>query len=273
MADAQLHEALDDEELAILDAYLARVKGGLIRDTEMIDGFFAALACCPDLVMPSEFLEVLQSGETEEGDLVFQDVAEGERFVGLVMRHRNHVNGQLTSGEIYLPLLMEDDDGRTPANAWAQGFLTGMDLRHEIWSEVFEDEDRGGPLVPIMALAYEHHPDPGMRPFEEPVSDDKRTDLIAHAAAGVMQLHAMFREDRDLYLPDTLPGSLPIQNVLQQPLSCACCSPCRPICGARRRRNRTSLLNRLTARMQTVPSHSRQYLAAHREPHTTGSLQ
>jgi uncharacterized protein len=203
IGSANLGAALDDGELAILDEYLARVDGGAITNTERLDGFFAALACCPDMVMPSEFLEVIQSGETEEGDLVFDDMSEAERFFGLVMRHWNQVNDILSSGDVYLPLLLEDAEGKTPANDWAQGFLAGTHLRHEIWSEVFGDEERGGPLIPIMALAYEHHPDPELRPFKEPLPDEKRMDLIAGAAAGVMQLHALLHQDRDLYLPDS----------------------------------------------------------------------
>jgi hypothetical protein len=32
-----------------------------------------------------------------------------------------------------------------------------------------------GPLVPIMALAYENHPDPELRPFDKPVDDAQRS--------------------------------------------------------------------------------------------------
>ena len=39
--------------------------GGVIPNTEALDGFFAALVCCTDLAMPGGLLPVLQSGETE----------------------------------------------------------------------------------------------------------------------------------------------------------------------------------------------------------------
>lgn len=51
--------ALHDDELSELGAMLARVDGGQIGNIEALDGFCAALACCPDLVMPSEFLPVV----------------------------------------------------------------------------------------------------------------------------------------------------------------------------------------------------------------------
>ncbi len=62
------------------------MRGGAIPNVEALDGFFAALACCPDLVMPSEYMPVLQNGATEDGDLVFEDMAEAELFVELVNR-------------------------------------------------------------------------------------------------------------------------------------------------------------------------------------------
>ena len=45
-----------------------------------------------------------------------------------------------------------------------------MKLRKEGWAELFDDEDRGGLLVPILALAHEHDPDPGLRPYKEPMN-------------------------------------------------------------------------------------------------------
>lgn len=193
---------LSDAELSRLDSFLSQVVGGAIPNTEALDGFFAALACCPDLVMPGEFLPVLQSGETEAGDLVFDDTDQAREFMDLVMRHWNHVNAQLGSGEIYLPLMIEDADGIALGNDWAKGFVTGTHLRGDIWADLFEDDERGGPLVPILALAYEHHPDPEMRPFEEPLDAERREALIIAAAAGVMRLHDMFQSARADFLPD-----------------------------------------------------------------------
>jgi uncharacterized protein len=197
---------LADDELTALDGFLARVEGGCIPNIEALDGFFAALACCPDLVMPSEYLAVIQSGETEDGDLVFEDMAEVKRFTGLVMRHWNHVNRQLRHGEVYLPLVLENDAGKYLANDWANGFLSGTHLRADIWGDLMNDEEHGGPLVPILALAYENHPDPELRPFDEPIDDAKREELLVGAAAGVMRLYAHFLPQRDGYLPE--PGTV-----------------------------------------------------------------
>ena len=196
---------LTDTELETLNGYLATVIGGTIPNAESLDGFLAALVCCPDLIMPSEYLQVIQSGSTAEGGIQFQSSDEAAEFMRLVMKHWNHVNDQLSGDDVYLPLLFEDEDGTAHGNDWANGFLEGTALRKEIWSEVINSEDYGGPFVPIWALAYEHHPDPKMRPYKEPMTPELREELIIQAAAGVMKLYDYFYDDRALYAPNTTP--------------------------------------------------------------------
>jgi len=82
---------LTDAEFTELDGFLAQVDGGKIPNTEALDGFFAALACCPDLIMPSEYMPVIQRGGTEGGDLVFESSEEAQRFMMLVSLHWNYV--------------------------------------------------------------------------------------------------------------------------------------------------------------------------------------
>lgn len=199
----KLNDQLSDAEESELNGFLARVVSGRIPNTEALDGFFAALACCPDLVMPSEYLPVLQSGAHEDGDLVFENMNEAQRFMELVNRHWNHVNGQLDQDEVYLPLVLEDADGGFHGNDWANGFLTGTHLRHAIWADLFDDDEHASEMVPIWALAHEHHPDPEMRPYKEPIDDERRERLLVGAAAGVMRMHRHFLGQRRAYAPQT----------------------------------------------------------------------
>lgn len=205
-------DELTDGELEELDSLLARVDGGKIPNAEALDGFFAALACCPEMIMPSEYLPVIQSGDTEEGDLNFENMQEAERFMTLVGQHWNHVNHQLNDEEeLYLPLALGNERSEHQGvTDWAKGFMTGTHLRHEMWSELIDDEENGGSIVPIMALAYGDHPDPDMRPFKEPIDDEKRQELMIGSAAGVMRMHAYFLQHRHddhegAYFPETQP--------------------------------------------------------------------
>ena len=194
-----LKTELSEHEEQTLNDFLGRVRGGAIPNVEALDGFFAALACCPDLVMPSEYMPILQTGENDDGDLDFESMEEAEQFIELVNRHWNHVNQQLDSKEIYLPLLFEDEQGKVRANHWAQGFTLGTNLRPNFWPEIMDNENEGGAMVPIWALAYEHHEDPEMRPYDEPISDETREELVVGAAAAVMRMHRFFLKQRNLY--------------------------------------------------------------------------
>ena len=49
-----------------------------------------------------------------------------------------------------------------------------------------------------MALAYEHHPDHEMRPYEEPMSIERREQLIVGVAASVPAIYRYFAAERKL---------------------------------------------------------------------------
>jgi uncharacterized protein len=55
-------------------------------------------------------------------------------------------------------VLLNDESGVAPANDWATGFIRGVDMRRDSWRALMRDDDHVGVLIPIMALAYEHHP-------------------------------------------------------------------------------------------------------------------
>jgi uncharacterized protein len=155
---AESSQALSDEEYDHMAAVLNRFHGERAMNLEMLDGFFAALICSPDMVPPSEYLPEIWGGDMP--DEALSDRGELQTFLDLVMRHWNAVVHTLHSEDVFLPLLLEDDDGVAHGNDWVNGFARGMELRREDWSELFDDTEHAGALVPILALAHEHHPDP-----------------------------------------------------------------------------------------------------------------
>jgi uncharacterized protein len=186
----RLDQPLSEAEYARIAAMLEGCKRAM--NVEMLDGFFAALICGPGLARPSEYLRMIWGGERIGGEKGWRDEAEMQESLELLMRHWNSVAGVLHSGEPFLPYLLEDDAGIAHANDWAQGFLKGMELRREDWAELLDDEGHGGLLVPIFALANEHHPDPEMRPYKEPMSTQRREQLIVGAAASVPGIYRYF---------------------------------------------------------------------------------
>jgi uncharacterized protein len=112
------------------------------------------------------------------------------------MGHWNVIADTLQSDEVFLPLLLEDEDGITHANDWATGFQRGMELRKAEWAALLDNEEHGGLLVPILALAHENDPDPDMRPYKEQLSAERREKLIVGAAAGVTGIYHYFEAQR-----------------------------------------------------------------------------
>ena len=150
-------EPLADAEFERLSGILGRFDNKQPMNLEQLDGFLAALICGPEIVRPSEYLPVIYGS-----DMVLEDSFGSQSvlqdFLSLIMRHWNVIADTLHSGDVFLPLLLEDENGISHGNDWAKGFLRGMELRRADWAILLDDEKHGGWLVPIFALAHENDP-------------------------------------------------------------------------------------------------------------------
>jgi uncharacterized protein len=188
-------QPLTDAEFDKLADLLKRLGDKRAMNLETMDGIFAALICGPDNVPPSEYLPEFWGGDVVN-EPVFETKPILQEFISLLMRHWNAISQTLHSGEVFLPLLLDDENGVARANDWANGFVRGMEMRRDGWAALMEDEEQAGSLVPIFALAHEHHPDPEMHPYKEPISAETRERLIIGAAAGVMAIYRYFEAER-----------------------------------------------------------------------------
>jgi uncharacterized protein len=189
------NEPLTDAEFDRLGDFLKSCKEGKAMNVEALDGFFAALIAGPETVMPSEYYPEVFGGEMSDA-CEFGSLDEANEILGLMMRHWNDIAGTLFKGEVYVPLLLEDEDGTARGNEWARGFNGGMGMRHDGWAELVNDEEHGGCSIPMMKLCHEHDEDPEMRP--EPISPEKREEVIEHMAAGLMGAYQYFRSHRQV---------------------------------------------------------------------------
>ena len=188
-------EPLTDAEFERLSGILGRFDNKQPMNLEQLDGFLAALICGPEIVRPSEYLPVIYGS-----DMVLEDSFGSQSvlqdFLSLIMRHWNVIADTLHSGDVFLPLLLEDENGISHGNDWAKGFLRGMELRRADWAILLDDEKHGGWLVPIFALAHENDPDPEMRPYKGAIGAEEREKLIVGAAAGVTGIYRHFEAQR-----------------------------------------------------------------------------
>jgi yecA family protein len=127
------NDPLTDADLDRLGDFLKSCKGGRAMNVEQLDGFFAALIAGPETVMPSEYYAEVFGGEMSDA-CEFGSLDEAKDILGLMMRHWNTIAGTLLKGDVYVPILLEGDDGTAHGNDWARGFMRGMHMRHDGWA-------------------------------------------------------------------------------------------------------------------------------------------
>lgn len=184
----ELRQPLSGEELERLEASLARHPNSMTL--EMLDGFFAALVCSPELVLPSVYMPYVLGADDEK----MADLEDVQTFYELVTRHWNSVARSLNTGKPYDMVLVSSEDKCDYGNDWAVGFLQGVQIGGEDWDRLIEDDDNGGIFVPIFALVHEHDPDPELRP--DPISEEQRNSMLASISALLPSVYKYFEAER-----------------------------------------------------------------------------
>ncbi|CAL8477038.1 UPF0149 family protein [Caballeronia sp. S22] len=192
MENTTAHQQLSDDELDRLGDFLDSI-GNQSLNIEFLDGYFAALICGPDVVFASEYLPNMWGK-----GVVFGSGEQATDITDLLTRHWSAISSELErtlhEPEVYLPILLEREDGVTPANDWVHGFMRAVQMRPDSWSELIDNEDNGGAMVPIMMLHHEHDPDPQMRPPE--ITPEKREHVLETMIAGLTHIYRYFEPHR-----------------------------------------------------------------------------
>ena len=169
----ELPDRLSDPKLVLLGELLDQMEVDSAMDLEELDGFFAALHCGPELVPPSEYIPEVVGDDHE-----FLDADAAQLFVDLLKHHWNEVGAELHRDVVFDPILLRDENGAVYGNNWAIGFLRGVDMRKEAWSEIVDDELTIF-LTPMLRLAYEIDPDALIPDFAgKPLTDEQRDDVL-----------------------------------------------------------------------------------------------
>ncbi|MGB7845432.1 MAG: UPF0149 family protein [Candidatus Acidiferrum sp.] len=208
-------EGLDrfwDTNLETLGELLEQLWDDGAMDLEELDGFFTALHCCPELVLPSEYLpEVL--GDGLENDELSSKPEVAELILGLILHHWNVVGDALDSEDFFMPLLLEDEESKSYGTSWAIGFLRGADMRKGSWKEILDDEEnKAGWFVPIFALAYESDPDPKMHAYKMPMTEEQREKLLAAVSGVVTEMYRYFAPHRRQKAAEVIDQAIPAKQ-------------------------------------------------------------
>ena len=184
MAHSQKHPAISDKDIETINNFLSRAIDGEIQNLETLDGFLTALIIGPEFVPPSQFVPII-TRSASDNNLILQNQKELEKFLDILMRHYNHINETFNNGDIYMPFLLQDDQGVAKGNFWALGFIKGTELNRALWADLLSHDVIASEMIPIFALRYENDEDPSLRPCKDPISKDKRKELIASMITGV----------------------------------------------------------------------------------------
>ena len=207
---------LTDQDIETLDARLADIDPDNSMAVEELDGFFAALACCPQPVPRDEWLSLVL-GESPRAAVAARGEGADAHLLKLIERHRVAVAAMLYEAQGFAPVLSQDEDGRPWGNAWAIGFARGMALRPDAWEPLEDDDELADALEPVMRLVAEAHrlesvddagsaqdatqddrDDQGEGADEdfEPIAEDERESVIHDMLDGVQDAYDFFREAR-----------------------------------------------------------------------------
>lgn len=179
---------LSDAEIGELADFLDALPSPEAMNIERVDGFFCALIVGPDLVMPSEYWPYVVGVDAEEP--AFGTMEQAQSIMELVTRHWNTIVRTLLEDDIYLPLILGDENGDPRGNDWAKGFLDGVAIRQASWQPLLDDEENAIAIVPIMALAHEY--DPELKSQFEPLLSQEREQILEMMALGLTQMYGFF---------------------------------------------------------------------------------
>ncbi|OQW57648.1 MAG: hypothetical protein A4S17_12500 [Proteobacteria bacterium HN_bin10] len=181
-----------DPDLDVIEAFLE--SGDAPEDAASLselDGILTAVAIGPELIPPSEWLEVVWG----EGSPSFDSAAQAERVLTAIMARYNEIIRTLESEpELFVPILYEDENGCLDATGWACGFMAGVGLRADAWDPFLRSRRHGEFLAPILALLPEAPDLFG----DMPVADlaELQSDAIEFLPACVVYAHAHWRRKR-----------------------------------------------------------------------------
>lgn len=134
-----LFTPLSETEFDELDHFLLHLESeDSALDLSELDGFFTAIVSGPDIIPPSEWLEVVWGGGEQAP--VWKSEEQCERIIALMMRHMNTIASILMEmPEDFQALFLEREvEGKiyTIVDEWCHGFMKGVALRSSYWDEM-----------------------------------------------------------------------------------------------------------------------------------------
>lgn len=146
-----LTKSLSNDELDSLGYFLDSIDDGM--PLEMVDGYYSALICSPDMISPSQFLpNILGSHE-------FETPSQSSKYISYLLRHWNTISRHITKNKPYPLIASRYDDifkDKLYGLAWCVGFVEGTKENLKAWSKISNDTKNKYLVEPILSLAHEY---------------------------------------------------------------------------------------------------------------------
>ena len=197
---------LTEAEIEELDRFLLNAEGiEESMDIATLDGFLTAIVCGPKTVLPSEWMRWVWDMENGEDAPVFEDQAQAQRILGLLMRHMNDIVQTLHQApDQFEPLLMENPNGGDPIpilDEWCSGFMKGVLLDAKGWLPVTVGKPDW------MSTLVLYGTEEGWEVLKKKnLSLDEHKALAGGLAETIRKIHGLWLEQRRKQIAD---GSLP----------------------------------------------------------------
>jgi uncharacterized protein len=122
-----------------------------------LQGFLFAVASCPEMVQPSDWLPIISDDE----DIGFNDQSEAERILSLVMTLYNQVNTAVLNRSDAMPpgcKFQTDIDAnfeeKVAISEWSRGFMLGHDWLADVWDDYVPESLDGECGSSAMVLSF-----------------------------------------------------------------------------------------------------------------------
>lgn len=178
----------------VLNQFLRRHKANGALSLTETKGFLFMVACCPEMVMPSEWQSLVISE-----DVIFESEQEAQDVMSLLMAMYNQVNGQAFLNKPKLPpecriapKLWANFEPASKLYQWAKGFRLAADWLLDTWEVSLQQEDFELHIInaAILSTPYDRK---GMFVFQVDTQDEEEQakralEAMPFAMAKLVQL-------------------------------------------------------------------------------------
>ncbi len=217
---------LTDAEIEELDQFLLNAEGvEESMDVSTLDGFLTAIICGPKTILPSEWLRWVWDMENGEDSPEFEDQAQAQRILELLMRHMNDIAQTLHAApEQYEPLFMENPNAGDPIpilDEWCSGFMKGVYLDSTSWLPVLVGKPDW------MSTILQYGTEEGWEILKlKNQSLDQLKELAEGVAGTVRKIHAFWLEQRRTQIDAGAPAGIVRREPVRNPSKVGRNDPC-----------------------------------------------